>query len=500
MKKKDLYLCFLLFFIGIVSRLPILEKIQSHWDGPQYSIALIKYSLEQQTPGPPGYPLYIALGKFLYIFFKDPHFAILLVSVLAAALGSVILYLVGKNMYGRAVGITSSVIFLTGSPFYYFGLTPYAYLIIPVMTTLLAYVTYLIFIKKRKIGILFGIFFGIRPQEILQTFGLVLLAYFYLPKKEKVKSISVFSLVTLLWLIPLLYSTGVFNYFKLSLEFFKVSITHQSLFQRIELMVKGFLLSFGLSSFAMLYYLWKLYKGKLKKIIKNGKFIILYSAWILPSFAYNFILRTEHAGYQMSYLAGFLMLISYVIWKITAKSKIKFSLVILSVAIFNLYWFFYDRDPRYVKPYRPTSFHYSDIRKNDLKTGSKINFIISQLSPEKTLVITNSVLWRPYTYHLKDYQVTSLDGLVDNHPKFFYSERDSKNWHMKTFENRNLSLDIPNNISYVVLPDDENYQWITDYPYRVFELPGNSRVAVLTVNPGDKLIYKFHFLSIVRNN
>jgi Dolichyl-phosphate-mannose-protein mannosyltransferase len=503
MKKNDLYLCFSLFLISIISRIPLLEKIQSHWDGPQYSIAIIKYSLEQETPGAPGYPLYMALGKFFYIFFKDPHYAILLVSVLATALGSIVLYLIGKNMYSRVVGLTSSVIFLTGSTFYYFGLTPYAYLLIPVMTTLLAFVTYLIFIKKKKSGILFGlifgIFFGIRPQETFQIFGLLLLAFFYLPKNEKVKSIILFSLVTSFWLIPLLYSTGVLNYFNISWEFLKGAITHGGIFQRIELMVKGFLLSFGLGSFALLYYVWKLYKGKFRIIIKNNKFIIFYSAWILPSLAYNLILRSEHAGYQMSYLTGFLMLISYAIWKITAKSRLLLTFVILTVSIFNLYWFFYDRDPQFVKPYRPTSFHYSDIRKNDLKTGSKVNFIISKFNPDKTLVITNSVLWRPYMYYLKEYQVTSLDGLVDNDPIFNHIERDGKNWYMKQFENKNLTLDIPKNVSYVVFPDDENYQWIKNYPYEVFELPGNSRVTLISVNPGDKIIYKFHFLSIIKD-
>lgn len=502
MKKYDLYLYFLLILTGIISRFPLLEKIQSHWDGPQYSIAVIRFSLEQQTPSPPGYPLYIALGKIFYIFIKDPHLAILLVSVLAKSLGSVVLYFVGKNMYGRVVGLVSSAIFLTGSTFYYFGLTPYAYLTIPTTTTLLAFVTYFIFIKKYKLGILFGLIFGIcfgiRPQETFQIFGLLLLAFFYLPKNEKVKSIIIFSIVTLLWLIPVLYSNGTANYFNTSLEFLKGAITHSTFFQRIELMVKGFLLSFGLSSFALLYYVRKLYKGKFKIIVKNSKIIMFYSAWILPSLSYNLILRSEHAGYQMSYLAGFLMLISYAIWKITAKSKIVFTIVVLSIAVFNLYWFFYDRDPQFVKPYRPTSFHYSDIRKNDLKTGNKINFIKSNFDPDKTLIITNSVLWRPYMYHLEKYQVTSLDGLVDNVPRFIYIERDGKNWDMQVFKNNNLSLTIPKNVSNVVLPDDQNYQWINNYPYKVFELPGNSRVALMSVSPGDKIVYKFHFFSVVK--
>lgn len=504
MKKSDLYISFTLFFAGVFSRFPLLEKFQSHWDGPQYSIALTRFSFEQQTPAPPGYPLYIALGKFFYIFINDPHVAILSVSVLASGVGAVVLYLIGKKMYKREVGIASSLIFLTASTFYYFGLTPYAYLTIPTTTTLLAYVTYLIFIKKKKLGVLFGIVyaisFGIRPQETFQIIGLLLLSFFTLTKQERIKSIIAFFPLTLLWLIPVLRTEGVVNFFQICIKTLGSAIAAGGLWQRIELMVKGFLLSFGLSSLALFYYVVKFYRKKFEIVLENTKPIIFYSAWILPGVFYNLFMRSEHAGYQMTYLSGFLMLISLAIWKLTEKRRVAFNLVITLISIFNLYWFFYDRDPNFVKPYRPTSFHYSDVRKNDLKTGSKIDFVISKFSPDDTLIITNSVLWRPFMYHLKNFQVTSLDGIIESNPKVIYKERDGKNWDMNTFDNKDLFLVIPNNIKNVVFVDDNNFQWIKDYPYEVFNLPGNSNVSLMSVSPGDKIEYKYHLFTIIEFN
>ena len=55
-------------------RFPLIEKMQSHWDGPQYSIAVVRYSLIQETPAPPGYPLYIAMGRLFYFFTHDHVF------------------------------------------------------------------------------------------------------------------------------------------------------------------------------------------------------------------------------------------------------------------------------------------------------------------------------------------------------------------------------------------------------------------------------------------
>jgi len=504
MKKSDLFLSFLLGISAFASRIFLIEKVQSHWDGPQYSIGVVRYSFGQFTPAPPGYPLYIAMGKFFYIFVKDPHLAILLVSVFATITGSVLLYLIGKNLYNRYVGLTSSIIFLTGSTFYYFGLTPYAYVTIPITTTLLAFIVYQIYMRHKQmgfwLGLTFGISFGIRPQEIIFTFPILGLGFIYLSNKEKIKSLVVFLVISLAWLIPLLSVIGPVNFFIQSLEFLKTAAYQASLSQRLELIMKGFLLSFGLSSILLLYYVWILFNNYQNIIKKNIKIIIFYFLWLTPGLLYNIFLRVDHAGYQMSYLAAFLLLISYSLWKITEKNKKLYFVIILLIALFNLYWFFYNRDPQFIKSYRPTSFHYSDIRKNDLKTGSKINFIMSKFDPNKTLVITNSVLWRPYGYYLKKYLVISLDGLADNNPGSLYLERNQKDWDMKQFQNKSLTLTIPKDIDSIIMPDDENYAWIRNYPYKIFNLPGNSKITLISVNPGDKIVYKFHYFTIFKTN
>src|SRR5258708_6367052 len=99
MKRIDYILCFLFGAFALVSRVPLLERYQSHWDGPQYTIAIIRYSFEQQTPAPPGYPFYIGLGKFFYLLLHDPHTAIVAVSVFASIIGAITLYFVGLKMY-----------------------------------------------------------------------------------------------------------------------------------------------------------------------------------------------------------------------------------------------------------------------------------------------------------------------------------------------------------------------------------------------------------------
>ena len=110
MKKIDVISCILIGIVAFFSRIPFLEKFQSFWDGPQYSIGIVRYSFVQQTPAAPGYPIFIGLGKFFYFFLHDPHSAIVAVSVLASVLGAITLYIVGLNIYNRLVGIAAATI------------------------------------------------------------------------------------------------------------------------------------------------------------------------------------------------------------------------------------------------------------------------------------------------------------------------------------------------------------------------------------------------------
>jgi hypothetical protein len=499
MKKIDYLIAFILFLTGLLTRLNFVEKIFSQWDGPLYAIGVIRYSFEQTTPTFPGYPFYIALGKFFYLFLHDPQRSILAVSIFGSAAGAVVIYLIGWKMFHKLAGIAGAVIFLTGSTFYYFSLTTYAYILTPITTTILAFVVYRIFVKRNQEGLFLGTALGIsvgtRPQEAPQIILLFILGFLFLKSSEKIKSIFSFSIVTLLWFIPVINAVGLHEYFKLFIGLKQYNL-HAPIIQNIDLITKGFLLSFGLSSFFLFYYIYKFRKIWKKQINKNLKIIVFFAVWIVPGFLINLLLRSDHAGYQMTYISGFLLVISYAIWKATQKNKLLYLIIVVTIAVFNLYWFFYDRDPNFVKPYRPTSFHYSDIRKNDLKTGSKIHFIENNFDSKKTVVIALPVLWMPYAYYLKYYQVTSLGALDIKNEKSTNLEQDVKNWHITKQIKSDLTFSIPHGITSIVFPDDNAYSWIKNYPYKIYHLPGNSTITSISVSENNKIKYSYQSLEI----
>ncbi len=499
--KKNVILAAVLFFSAILSRAPLIEHLQSHWDGPQYSIGIVRYSLTQDTPAPPGYPIYIAMGKFFYVFTHDPHLALLIISVLFSGIGVVIFYLAGQRIFNQSVGIINALLFLSGPTFYFFGLTAYAYGITPVISTALALVVFLIAREKKKLGFLLGLLFslaiGFRIQDIFFLTPLFFYGLYCLPKNQKIVASISFILITFVWLFPLLNVVGgLQEYIRLCSTFAQNdSLPSPGIMYPIinrMTIVKGFFLSFSIGLLFLLFYPYTfLHQPKGKIIKKNAKMFLFFALWIIPSLLFNLFIRSDHAGHQMTYLSGTALLIAYAIYKVTYKSKLFFIASVFLIVSSNLFTFFRDRDPNFTMPYVATSFHYSEIRKNDIKLGSKIQYVKTHFSPQSTLIITSSYLWRPIMYYLKDYQVDDIEALVTTDPQYRDIRRDAHDWNRKEYTEKKYLFNVPENITTIVLFEDESKKWIQRDKAKDVILPGNSTITIMETKPGKQYSYSY---------
>ncbi|RJQ25588.1 hypothetical protein C4577_05490 [Candidatus Parcubacteria bacterium] len=503
--KKDYIISSVLFLIGIFSRLPLVEKMQSHWDGPQYSIAMVRYSFEQQTPAPPGYPLYIVLGKLANMITDDPHRATLLVSVFFAGAGAIALYITGKTIFNRFVGSLSSLLFLSGPTFYYFGLTSYPYGLTPALASIFFLIGYLLIFKKKNCTVIFGIFFslliGFRPQDLFFFLPFYAWVLFSLPIRSIV-NILLASLITFIaWFIPFVSLTAgsVDNYISLSRSFASAGALPVLSFNQIERylvsIIKGYYLSFGLAGGFIVYFI---VKAKSLSSIKNKitrKYIVLFGLWILPSFLFNLFIRSDHAGYQMIYLSALSILISYSIWSLFKKHKNTLVVIVFALILYNLINFFRDRDPNYKIEYQPTTFHYTDIRKNDLQLAGKVEYINTKFDPGSTLIVATPTLWRPIMYHLPNFLIYEFDSLITNDPRFKNIRRDAKGWIYKEYKVDKFEFVIPQNINTLILFDNGSYNWM-DGKKEIVNLPGKSTITVVDVSPGEKYTYNLDKIKV----
>src|SRR2546428_1420421 len=75
----------------LVSRLATMPK--TFWEGDEllFAAAVAKFDPWSSRPHPPGYPLYVGLGKFFALFTGDPFLALVALSVIASVIGFIAL-------------------------------------------------------------------------------------------------------------------------------------------------------------------------------------------------------------------------------------------------------------------------------------------------------------------------------------------------------------------------------------------------------------------------
>src|SRR5205814_3263238 len=77
---------------GAVSRLPFVRATPINWDSVQFALGLEPFNLHSHQPPPPGYILYIALGRAINWLVGNPGLSLSLLSVLLSALALPLFY------------------------------------------------------------------------------------------------------------------------------------------------------------------------------------------------------------------------------------------------------------------------------------------------------------------------------------------------------------------------------------------------------------------------
>lgn len=117
--RADLGIAAALFVAALALRIPFRSQLAYHWDSAQLALAVVKYDIRINQPHPPGFYLYVVLGRLLNSLVHDPHAALVWLSVIAGAWLTTVGYLLATSMFGRRCGLGTGLILLT-SPLCWF--------------------------------------------------------------------------------------------------------------------------------------------------------------------------------------------------------------------------------------------------------------------------------------------------------------------------------------------------------------------------------------------
>ncbi|MCE5213545.1 MAG: glycosyltransferase family 39 protein [Methanobacterium sp.] len=493
-----------------------MAKFLYDWDSVGFALAFKNYNIALHQPHPPGYILYVAIGKSVNYFFNDPNFSMIFINIILSVLTVILIYFLAKNMFSRNVALIASFIFVFNPFFWFYGEIASVYLSGAFFATLIAYTSYLVLQGNTKLIYLSAAFLGIaggfRQELIFFMFPLWLFCIFYKIRDYK-KIIAAFLMLiasVMVWFIPTIYLAGGYESYSIHSQtllftcfsnfsvFFGGSINSHLMMD--SLVITWSILGMGIiSSFILILYLFL----NLKKIfkldfIKKTKVIFLI-LWIIPAILFNLLIYIAKPGYILIYLPAFVLIVAYVISKFSINlnkifkkiPKKYFALILVFICILS-------GIIQFTNPSQGTQsgiVDYGVIKTSD-NDMEIINYAVENFSSNETLLFFSSENnWRRSIYYHPDYESYSYYSRLKA-GKNYYGLRHYKNNLNSVSEAEIFYVDLDSNKKVVWLINNPDFlsQIKTEIGLNKMELPDGSMIYYSELNLQKKFqIYNFAF-------
>jgi hypothetical protein len=118
---RDLVLASGLAVITLLSRWPYRARMLYNWDAVQFALALHEFDIAKHQPHPPGYLLYVGLGRLLNASLSDPTLAYVALAMLFSAGSTFVLYGLARRLYDRATAFVAASLLGVSPLFWFYG-------------------------------------------------------------------------------------------------------------------------------------------------------------------------------------------------------------------------------------------------------------------------------------------------------------------------------------------------------------------------------------------
>lgn len=397
----------ILVFFVLVTRIPFRTHYLYTWDSVQFALGLEHFDIASHQPHPPGYILYVALGKVFASLFGDANTGFVAMGIIATTLAGILFFRIVKELFSNdRFAFLSSLALLSLPAVWFYGEIAVTYIFDLLFSLVFAYCTLRFFVTSRKKYLFLLVFFfalsgGIRQSAMVLFAPLVIftmgvaIARKALTIRDILLLAVVGTLVMGVWFAPLvILAGGLKEYLHVSDMLFSLVSATTSVFSGapaslIAAQIKTFfrILLAALSAMILLPFLAVPF---VRRVIEWARlqplvFMVLI-VWIAPSvFMYSFV-HLGQAGYVMT-LVGACMLVSTIF-----AFHIPYRTVVLTTLIVAQSLFFLLADKPILEPLKRISWFYGLFTRHELVANDRhLASVISAIAahdPATAIVIT----------------------------------------------------------------------------------------------------------------
>jgi hypothetical protein len=197
-----------------VSRFAFRSRDLYDLDSVNFALGMVKFDPRVHQPHPPGYFLYVCLGRVLYYLVHDANLALVLLSILASVACVMLVYGLALEWFGTRAATFAGLLFLVSPLGWFHGIVALTYIVEAAAS--LAVGTLCWRIERSRWGYIFptaivlGITAGIRPSSILFLGPLFLFSLRRAGLKRIALGAVALAATAAAWFFPMLHACGGF--------------------------------------------------------------------------------------------------------------------------------------------------------------------------------------------------------------------------------------------------------------------------------------------------
>lgn len=204
----------LVLAVGL-SRLAFRSHFLYDIDSVNFALALQRFDTGVHQPHPPGYYLYVYLGRAANILFGDANASFVAISILASCGAVAVIHLLTCEWFGPSPALFAGAMFVLSPLVWFHGTVALTYMVETFFSALIGYTCWRVVCGSRKLilvaACLLGLAAGFRPSSVLFLTPIVLVALAFVPKKLAAASVALFVCTVCAWFFPMVHEAGGFQ-------------------------------------------------------------------------------------------------------------------------------------------------------------------------------------------------------------------------------------------------------------------------------------------------
>jgi hypothetical protein len=217
---KDRSGLYALFVVCAVAATRILFRSHLLYDvdSVNFALALRRFDPAVHQPHPPGYFLYVCLGRLANALLPDPNTALVALSITASCGAAWIIYLLTKEWFGGGPALVSTVLFLVSPLCWFHGIVALTYIVEFLFSALIGHLCWKVYSGNSAYvipaSVAFAVAAGFRPSTGLLLAPLWLFSIYRMDGRRRLAALIAAGVATAAWFIPMVeVGGGIHRYF-----------------------------------------------------------------------------------------------------------------------------------------------------------------------------------------------------------------------------------------------------------------------------------------------